>query len=305
MRALALEPEVVITTAAQAIALELRAMGAEKLFLMTGRDNTLWVALQSIGIRQILARSEASAVYMADAYARLTGRATFVYGAYGPGASNLAGSLAEPFWSSSPVIALSSTMRREHRFRNEYQELDQLQMFGPVTKWAVEASNAAQVPRLLREAARHALGATPGPVYIGIPGDVFEEELPEYIEPEPSPGPHVLPLTRPAPTDEDAERVAQALARASSPIILAGNGVHQSGAYPQLPESRALTTGRHQPNRKGSIAETTLALGTVDRYSRNFAMPRCGGGHPCDWTGLGGLVTDSYRLCRPGRRSST
>ena len=52
---------------------ELQALGVEHFFLMTGRDNQLWIAMDAVGIRQILARSEAAAVYMADAYARLLG----------------------------------------------------------------------------------------------------------------------------------------------------------------------------------------------------------------------------------------
>ena len=87
---------------AAAIAHELDALGVEHFFLMTGRDNKLWIALESVGIRHVLARSEATAVYMADAYARLTGRPTFVYGAYGPGAANVAGSLAEPYLVGQP-----------------------------------------------------------------------------------------------------------------------------------------------------------------------------------------------------------
>ena len=96
-------PAVTATTpVATAVALELQALGVEHFFLMTGRDNLLWIALDAVGIRQILTRSESAAVYMADAYARLTGKPTFVYGAYGPGAANVAGSMAEPYWSGSP-----------------------------------------------------------------------------------------------------------------------------------------------------------------------------------------------------------
>src|SRR6476659_3523362 len=138
---------------------------------------------------------------MADAYARLRGRPAFVYGAYGPGAANVAGALAEPYWSSSPVIALTSAMRREHRFKSEYQELDQLALFASVTKWGVEVSDGAQVPRLLREAARRALSGTPGPVYIGIPGDIFEEEIAGYEAPSAYEQPMQLPLARPAPSE--------------------------------------------------------------------------------------------------------
>jgi acetolactate synthase I/II/III large subunit len=294
----------IISTVAQAVALELRTLGVKYFFLMTGRDNTLWIALQSAGIQQILARSEATAVYMADAYARLLGRPAFVYGAYGPGAANVAGSLAEPYWSSSPVIALVSAMRRADRFRNEYQELDQMPLFASVTKWGAEASVAVTVPRLLREAARRALSGTPGPVHLGIPGDIFEEELLDYREPAERIRPLELPLARPTTAVADADAVVDALAHASRPIILAGNGIHQSVAYEPLrkfAERLGIPVATSSAG-KGSISEAhELALGTVGRYSRNYANAAV---RDADvilaiGTRLGGLVTDSYRLINP------
>jgi acetolactate synthase-1/2/3 large subunit len=297
--------EAVITTAAEAVALELRALGVEHFFLMTGRDNALWIALESVGIRQVLARTESAAVYMADAYARLRGQPAFAYGAYGPGAANVAGSLAEPYWSSSPVIALVSAMRRGDRFRKEYQELEQLALFASVTKWGVEASVATHVPRLVREAARHALSGTPGPVYLGIPGDIFEEDVPGYQEPTQIVQPMKLPLLRPAPTEADADAVLAALRSASRPIILAGNGIHQSSAYEALrnvAERLGIPVATSSAG-KGSIAEGhELALGTAGRYSRNYANAAL---RDADvilaiGTQLGGLVTDSYRLISQG-----
>ncbi len=289
------------TSAAAAVALELRALGVEHFFLMTGRDNKLWIALEAVGIRQVLARSESAAVYMADAYARLLGRPSFVYGAYGPGAANVAGAMAEPFWSGSPVVALTSAMRRADRFRREYQELDQPALFASVTKWGVEASIPSQVAKLVREAARHALNGPPGPVYLGIPSDLFEETVADYRPPAAADRPLELPLSRPAPTDADADAVVRALTGANRPIILAGNGIHQSGAYEALrlvAERLGIPVVTSSAG-KGSIAEThDLALGSVGRYSRNYANAAL---RDADvvlaiGTQLGGLVTDSYRL---------
>jgi acetolactate synthase-1/2/3 large subunit len=280
-------------------------VGADHLFLMTGRDNSLWIALEEVGIRQVLARSEAAAVYMADAYARVTGRPAFTYGAYGPGAANVAGALAEPFWSSSPVVALVSAMRRTERFRKEYQELDQVPLFSSVTKWGAEASDRRHVPRLVREAVRRALSATPGPVYLGVPGDLFEEELPDYKEPSNHREPTRLPLTRPAPSQADAEAVVRALTTASRPVILAGTGVHQSGAYDalrQLAERLGVPVATSSGG-KGAIADThELALGTVGRYSRKYANAAVRDADVIVALGsqLGGLVTDSYKLIDPG-----
>ena len=295
------------TTAAVATAAELKAMGVECLFLMTGRDNTLWIALQEAGIRQVLARTESAAVYMADGYARVTGRPTFVYGAYGPGAANVAGALAEPFWSTSPVVALCSAMRRGERYRSEYQELDQPLMFQPVTKWAVEVASPSQLPRFLREAARRSVTGTPGPVYLGVPGDIYEDTIPGYSPPQLVEQPLEVPLARPAPTPEHAAMVVAALEEAERPIIVAGNGIHQSGAHAALllfAERTGVPVVTSVAG-KGSIREThDLALGTVGRYSRNYANAAL---RDADvilaiGTRLGGMVTDSYKLVTPSAR---
>src|SRR3990170_219017 len=139
-----------MTTVAEIIAHELVQLGVQHFFLLTGGDHALFAALRSAGIRQVLARSESGAVYMADAYARVTKQPAFVYGQFGPGAANIAGSLAEPWWSSSPVVALTSAMRRQHRYRFEYQDLDQSYLFASVTKWQAEAPIPEQVPHLIR-----------------------------------------------------------------------------------------------------------------------------------------------------------
>ena len=292
------------TTAASAIAHELQALGVEHFFLMTGRDNQLWIALESLGIRQVLARSEASAVYMADGYARLRGRPTFAYGPYGPGAANVAGALAEPFWAGSPVVALVSAMRRVERYRREYQELEQPALFASVTKWGVEASVTSHIPRFVREAARHAVVGAPGPVYLGIPNDLFEEEMPSYQGPAAHDQPLEMPLARPAPSAAEADEVVRALSAASRPIILAGAGIHQSGAYDALrrfAERLAIPIATSNSG-KGSIAEThDLALGSVGRYSRNYANTALKDADVilAVGTALGGMVTDSYRLIGP------
>jgi acetolactate synthase-1/2/3 large subunit len=286
---------------------EMKALGVEHFFLMTGRDNRLWIALEEVGIRQVLARSEAAAVYMADGYARLRGTPTFVYGPYGPGAANVAGGLAEPFWAGSPVVALVSAMRRADRYRREYQELEQQPLFASVTKWGIEASVATHVPRLMREAARHAIAGAPGPVYLGVPNDIFEEDLPGYTGPAPLDQVYAVPYSRPAPTAADAEAVVRALTSASRPIIVAGGGIHQSGAHDalrQLAERLSIPVVTSNSG-KGSIAEThELALGSVGRYSRNYANAAL---RDADLilavgTALGGMVTDSYRLVTVGTR---
>lgn len=290
---------------AEAVAEELRALGVEHFFLMTGRDNKLWIALEALGIQHVLARSEASAVYMADAYARIRNQPTFVYGAYGPGAANVAGALAEAFWSGSPVVALTSAMRRTEKYRLEYQELDQPPLFQSVTKWGVEATLPSHTPRLVREAARQAAGGAPGPVYLGIPNDILEAEVPGYLAP--ADAPVCVPLHRPAPTGPQADAIVAALVAAERPLILAGNGIHRSEAYDALravAERFGIAVATSNSG-KGSIAEDhELAIGSVGRYSRKYANQAMRNADLilAVGTALGGMVTDSYKLIDPSTR---
>jgi acetolactate synthase I/II/III large subunit len=296
-----------ITTAAESIALEMKAIGVSDFFLVTGGDNSIWIALREQGIRQHLARSEASAVYMADAYARVTGRPTYVYGQYGPGAANVAGALAEPFWSASPVVAMPTSMRRQHRHRAEYQELEQIQLFAGVTKWQAEAQLPERIGPLVRAGAIRALSTPPGPVYIGMPSDALEQEATGYVPPSSDDGGLRMPLHRPAADPRLIERAVQVIVAAERPIVLCGNGVHQSRAY----EALGAFLGRFPMpvatslSGKGAIAETgPLAIGPVGRYSRRYgnALVTDADLVIAVGTRLGGLVTDSYRLLTPGTR---
>src|SRR5688500_119245 len=75
------------------IASTLKDAGVDKLFLLTGGDQPLWIALRDAGIKMVVGRSEPSAVYMADGYARASGKVGVTYGQAGPGAANVAAAL--------------------------------------------------------------------------------------------------------------------------------------------------------------------------------------------------------------------
>ena len=83
------------TTVSDIVAKTLVAYDTKNFFCMMGGDHELWISLADAGIRLINCRSESGAVYMADGYARVTGKPGFVYGQRGPGVSNVAGALAD------------------------------------------------------------------------------------------------------------------------------------------------------------------------------------------------------------------
>lgn len=291
---------------AETIAQTLKAYDTDYFFLVTGGDQALWIALQEAGICMVSCRNEAAAVYMADAYARVSGKPGFVYGQFGPGVANVVGALADSYWSMSPVISLTSAMPTMSKDRYEYQELDQLPMHTSVTKWNKTVTRPERVADMLRSAIRAATGASPGPVHLEIPADILNGDMGEVaIYKEPSFG--KLPSLRSAPPTDAVRAIVDALLSAQRPVLIAGNGVLISQAWDEvqtLAELLSLPVATSMGG-KGAISEDhDLALGVVGRYSRKTTNDIV---RECDLAlvigcRLGALATDSYTVPSPQAR---
>ncbi|MGY1706736.1 thiamine pyrophosphate-binding protein [Geodermatophilus sp. SYSU D00697] len=289
-------------TPARAVAEALRRTGVDRVFLMTGGDIPLWQALRDAGIELVLARSEAAAVYMADGCARAAGRPAVVYGQWGPGAANVAAALADAWWARSPVVALTSSMGLSSRHRTEYQELSQLPMFDPVTKWNAEVPTAARVGELTERAVRTAAAAPARPVHLDLPRDLLTMPPGSIAW---SPGPPRAPSTLPVPASDDVAAIVARLRRARRPVVLAGAGVVAGESWDEL-AAFADTAGVPvvtSMGGKGAISDThPCAVGVVGRYSRTVSNQVLGEADLCLVLGsdLDGQVTDGYRLPAPG-----
>jgi acetolactate synthase-1/2/3 large subunit len=226
-------------------------------------------------IRRVLTHGEKSAAYMADGYARATGRPGICF-AQAIGASNLAAGLRDAWLARSPVIAITGTGRSGNRNRVVYQQVDDdADQFRPVTKWSARVDDLGELPEILRHAFRVATTGSPGPVHLQIPGHFGEIDMQEadfHIQPLDVYG-HVPPY-RPQP-DPDVVRSAVArLAAAKRPIFIAGGGVRASGAAPELV---ALAERMGIPiatsiNAKALVpADHPLSVGVVGSYSRKSA----------------------------------
>jgi acetolactate synthase-1/2/3 large subunit len=246
------------------------AYGVEHLFLLTGGDNAFLLELRDRGVDLVLARSERSSAFMADAYARLTGRPSFVYGQFGPGAMVVLSGLIDSLYGKSPVVALASETNRHVRHRYAYQELDQVGLFGPVVKWGGRVELGERLPDMFRTAVREAVTGVPGPAYLGVPTDLLLEPTapqPVYAEQECL----EAPAFRMRADSGAVDRLAAALRDAERPVLVAGTGVVMARAWE---EATALAEAYSLPvvtstGGKGAIAEThRLAHGVTGRYSR-------------------------------------
>ena len=225
-------------------------------------------------IQRIVTHGEKSAVYMADAYARVSGKVGICFGQT-VGAANIAAALRDPYLACTPMIALTGGAYPSTRGRHTYQQIEDYPLFKPVTKDAAYVDSIDRLPDTLRQAFRTATTGTPGPVHIQLRDHMGEIELEETdfdMTFEPQFG-HVPPF-RPEADDASIQRVAELLGAAQQPIIVAGGGARTSGAHEEiveLAESMAIPVATSLNAKEIIINDHPLAVGVPGNYSRRSA----------------------------------
>ena len=175
-------------------------------------------------IRWISTRHEQTAGHMADGFARGAGRPAVCMASRGPGAANLVIAMHNAFAESVPVLAVIGQVDDEIVYRESFEELDMVDLFRPVTKWALEVHDHNRVPELVARAAHATTAGRRRPVMVSLPLDVQVRDLPEPAFRED----FEVPLPRPAP--ESLDRATEVLSRAQRPLILVGGGAEHAGA---------------------------------------------------------------------------
>lgn len=255
-------------TGAEAMVRMLELYGVRHVFGLCG-DTTLpfydAVARLRPGFTHLLTRDERHAAYMADGYARVTGRPGVCEGPSGGGATYILPGVVEANESSVPILAFNSDVSTTSRGRYPLTELDQPAMFRPLTKWCASLDSAARLPAMLRQAFRVMTTGRPGAVHLALPFDTQKAEVDE-AELWADPAHQIFPAERAAPDPAAIAAAVDLLARARRAVAICGGGPVLSGAEAALARlARALdlpvaTTVSGQ----GALAETdSLAVGVV------------------------------------------
>jgi acetolactate synthase-1/2/3 large subunit len=263
--------------AGQIIGQMLKLYNLDYFFAFTGGDQDLWLGLRDSGIKYILPHSERSAVAMADAYSRISGKPSFTYGQWGPGAALCVSGMADAFWGQSPVICITSSTVSSGLYRYHYQGIDDQQsLFAPITKWNAMVPNLIRLPDLLRTAIRIAVSGVPGPIHLDLPAELTmftKADLPDaqlYAEADFK----RFPASRVAPTRQSIEKAMQTIAQAKRPMILAGGGVITSEAWEELvefAENLSIPVVTSSAGKCSIMTDHPLAVGAVGNYSRKVA----------------------------------
>lgn len=262
-------------TGAEYLARSLDAWEVEAVFLVpTSLSATLVTMERETSIKRIVTHGEKAAAYMADGYARATGKPG-VCMAQNIGAANLAAGLRDAFLGCSPVLALTGGPYEWSRGRNYYQEIEDFPLFKPVTRSSRQVFDANRLPDQLDQAFRDATTGKPGPVHLELAGHTGDTIENQTIDAElPTPGARRTPAFRIAPESGAIQAAAAAIRAAERPVILSGGGVRMSGAGPEV---IALAERLGAPlatslNGKDTVpADHPLAIGIPGLYARASA----------------------------------
>ncbi len=253
---------------AQAMVRMLKLHGVEVIFGLCG-DTSLpfYDALyqDGAGLRHILTRDERHAAYMADAYARVTGRIGVCEGPSGGGATYILPGVVEANESSIPILAITSDIAIAGQGRYTLTELDQTSLMRPLCKWNEVINSAGSLPRSVRRAFREMSTGTPGAVHLGLPIDVQRASVDE-AEAWGNTAFGRYPALPCAPDPVAVKQAVQKLRKAQSVVFICGGGVLISGAEQALEllavhlDACVATTVSGQ----GSISELhPLSLGVI------------------------------------------
>src|SRR5882757_4025255 len=260
---------------AECLADMLKGYGVTHVFHVPAVLRKTFAVMESrTSIKRLHVHGEKAAAYMADGYARASGRPGICM-AQVIGALNLAAGLRDAWLAHSPVIAMTGGRDPKTKFRKVYQEIGDMPAFEPVTKFNATVDDVTRFPDMVRQAFRTAVSGTPGPVHLQFRGnegqvDAEEAELEPLVEAQFS----RVPSFRPEPDGTSIDAALKILQSAARPVIVAGGGVRASGAAAELV---ALAEALQIPvatslNGKDTISGNhLLAVGVVGTYSRESA----------------------------------
>ncbi|MBM3556866.1 MAG: thiamine pyrophosphate-binding protein [Alphaproteobacteria bacterium] len=260
-------------TGGRALAEMLKVHDAGPMFGMGGFQLLpFYDAVRELGMAHSLINDERCGAFAADAWARVAGRPGVCDATLGPGATNLATALVESLNAGVPLIVITGDTHRQHSWKNMTQEARQLDILRPCVKEVIRVEIGSRIPELVRRAYQVATSGRPGPVLIDVPEDichgVFDFAAGDMVADATTKG---YPARRARPAAEDIEGAARLLRSSNRPIVLAGGGVHLSGAHQAL-VAFAETLGipvAHTLSGKGAIScKHALNAGLFGRYSR-------------------------------------
>jgi acetolactate synthase I/II/III large subunit len=219
-------------TGGELVARVLRQAGVGHVFtLCGGHILPIYDGCLKEGIGVVDLRHEQAAAHAADAYARLTRNIGVALVTAGPGVTDAVTGVANAYAARSPLLLIGGAAPLGLRGLGALQDMEQVPLLRSITKGAWSVPETRQIPEVLTTAIRVALSGRPGPVFVEIPVDLLLTTLEDRLAPIPRGYVHRAPV----PGDAAAiERLAELLAGAARPVVMAGGGVYWDDAAAAL-----------------------------------------------------------------------
>jgi acetolactate synthase-1/2/3 large subunit len=237
--------------------------GIDAIYGIPGEENIdVMDALLDSSLEFVLTRHEQAAAFMADVHGRLTGRAGVCLATLGPGACNLVTGVADANMDRAPVVAIVGQADTGRMHKESHQHLDLVQMFQPISKYAVQVRRPEIIPEVVRKAFKVAETEKPGLSFLELPEDVAEET----VEGEPL---KVQAPMRPYPAPDKVAQAAEVISSSRRPLVMVGNGAIRGGACEAL---RGFIEKLQLP-----VATTFMAKGAIP-FSHKYSLGTVGMG---------------------------
>ncbi len=204
--------------------------GVEYVFSISGGHITpIYQFLENSPVKIFATRHEQAAVFMAEAWSRMTRKPAVAMVTAGPGFTNALTGIASARLANAPVVLISGCVGLETTEKLDLQDMTQLPVIAPMVKKALVCHNTERIPEFIDMAFRYASNGRPGPVYLELPCDVLNAtadmtKVKKYSS-----------VVENKTVDlEGAEKIIDMIKEAKNPIVIAGSGAWYSDAGPEL-----------------------------------------------------------------------
>ena len=233
-------------------------------------------------IKYILGLQESIVVAMADGYSRATGKLSVCNVHVAPGLGNAMGAIYNAKFVGSPVIITAGQQEQGHGLMEPMLYGPLVQMAEPLVKWAIEVTRLADLPRILRRAAKIALAPPTGPVFISLPGDILNTEA-------------KLDLGKPSrvkynisPDKETLKDIKDRILQANNPVIISGHEIAQTDSFSEITKfseiigapvyQQTVPHGSHYPSEhKTYVGTMPRSQSEVKKILENYDLLICVG----------------------------
>ena len=252
-------------TGAQALVESLEHAGAEVVFGLPGGAilPTYDPLMDAKKLRHVLVRHEQGAGHAASGYAHATGKVGVCLATSGPGATNLITAIADAQMDSIPMVAITGQVGSSFIGTDAFQEADIVGMTMPVTKHNFLVKDAAEIPKVIKQAFHIASTGRPGAVLVDVTKDA-QQDMMEFVWPETLDLPGYRP--EPRPHGKQIREAVRLMLEAKRPVFLLGGGVLRGSATDEV---RELVDASGIP-----FTTTLMARGALpDSHPSHLGMP--------------------------------